>query len=75
MNGMETIAEIRRDKILNKSYVIALTADAMKGDAEKYIEAGCDAYLSKPVNKSALEKNLVQAAWVLGGNNGNILLI
>ncbi len=58
MNGLETIAEIRKDKNLKDSYVIALTADAMKGDAEKYIEAGCNAYLSKPVNKIALEKKL-----------------
>ena len=58
MNGMETIAEIRKDKNLKDAYVIALTADAMKGDAEKYVKAGCDAYLSKPLNKIALDKKL-----------------
>lgn len=51
MSGMEATAVIReREKISGEHMpVIAVTANAMVGDREKYLRAGMDAYISKPI--------------------------
>ncbi len=52
MNGYEATRIIRERNI--KTPIIAITANAMKGDADKCIEAGCDDYLSKPIESHKL---------------------
>ena len=54
MNGYEAAVALRAKKMTVP--IIALTANAMKGDAEKCLKAGCDEYLPKPVNRKILEK-------------------
>jgi PAS domain S-box-containing protein len=52
MNGYEATAEIK--KLRPELPVIAQTAYAMQGEAQKSANAGCDAYLSKPVDLKSL---------------------
>lgn len=49
MDGNEVLRRIRADASLQDLAVIALTAHAMAGDREKYLEAGFDDYVTKPI--------------------------
>jgi CheY-like chemotaxis protein len=61
LNGIEAFYEIREyeeNQSLNPIPVVALTANAIKGDREKFISLGMNDYLSKPINLYELEKIL-----------------
>lgn len=53
MTGVETLKKLKKIEGF-KTPVVALTANAFLGMKDKYIEAGFDDYLSKPINKSIL---------------------
>ena len=49
MDGLEVLQHIRAHARLPKLPVIALTAHAMAGDRERFLAAGFDGYLTKPI--------------------------
>jgi len=49
MDGTQVLAKIRAEERLKELPVVALTAHAMAGDREKYLAAGFDEYISKPI--------------------------
>lgn len=50
MDGLQATAILKADSDTRGIPVIALTALAMKGDEERILAAGCDGYISKPLN-------------------------
>lgn len=60
MDGVETLHEMRKQELGKGVPVIMLTANAIVGDREKYLEEGFDEFLSKPIMPERLEKIMLQ---------------
>jgi CheY-like chemotaxis protein len=54
MDGWETTRRIKADETIKHIPIIGLSSHAMSGDAEKAKEAGCDDYLTKPLDDELL---------------------
>ena len=67
MNGYRA-TQILRDKGITTP-IIALTANAMKGDSAKCREAGCDDYLAKPIHFAVLHK-MIEKHLLVGNETG-----
>jgi len=54
MDGYEATALLKKVDALADVPIIAMTANVMKGDREKTLEAGCDGYIQKPIDVDQL---------------------
>ena len=68
MSGIEALRRLRTDERTAHIPVLAVTAQAMKGDRERFIEAGFDGYVSKPVDIDELLTTVEQRC---GGGAGD----
>ena len=75
MNGLEVTRKLREPPAFSHTIIIGLTAYAMKGDKERIIESGCDAYLSKPINtrelRGVITEMLSQRKKIIPSINGD----
>ena len=58
MDGIEVVRILKNNEETRKIPVIAVTAHAMKEDKEKFLAAGCDGYIAKPIDPEALLKEI-----------------
>ena len=72
MNGFEVTRKLRETPSLSHTLIIGITAHAMKGDKEKVIESGCDAYLSKPINTRELPGMIAEMLLKRQGDNSGL---
>jgi len=54
IDGVEALEQLRQDERTSSIPVLALTAQAMSGDRDRFLDAGFDGYLSKPVDVAEL---------------------
>ena len=50
MDGLSVVREMKTDARTSRIPILALTAHAMRGDKDRFLEAGCDGYISKPID-------------------------
>ena len=60
MDGYAVTRIIKQDETTRHIPVVALTAYAMSGDAERALEAGCDGYITKPIDPDSFHKTIAQ---------------
>ncbi len=60
MDGLDATRVIKNDPALRDIPVLAITSHAMRGDREKALAAGCDGYISKPIETRGFIENLAK---------------
>ena len=64
MDGLSVVRAMKEDTRTARVPILALTAHAMRGDKDRFLDAGCDGYISKPIDVktflSSIEQYLVR---------------
>lgn len=60
MSGLEVTRKLREIPEFSRTPIVAITAYAMKGDEEKALDSGCNAYLSKPISARDLPNRIAK---------------
>jgi len=68
MDGYTLTAKIKKIEKFSKIPIIAVTANVMRGDREKSLEAGCDGYIQKPIDIDTLTQQIER--FIIRSTNG-----
>ncbi|MBL8089907.1 MAG: response regulator [Anaerolineales bacterium] len=68
MDGYTLTAKIKQIEKFSKIPIIAVTANVMRGDREKSLEAGCDGYIQKPIDIDTLTQQIER--FIIRSTNG-----
>jgi CheY-like chemotaxis protein len=60
MDGLSVVRAMKEDTRTARIPILALTAHAMRGDRDRFLEAGCDGYISKPIDVKTSLTNIQQ---------------
>jgi CheY-like chemotaxis protein len=60
MDGLSVVRALKEDERMQGIPILALTAHAMRGDKDRFLEAGCDGYISKPIDVKTFLTSLQQ---------------
>ena len=60
IDGLSVVRAMKNDSRTERIPILALTAHAMRGDRDRFLEAGCDGYISKPIDVKTFIASLEQ---------------
>ena len=60
MDGLSVVRAMKNDARTKQVPILALTAHAMRGDKDRFLEAGCDGYISKPIDVKTFISSIEQ---------------
>jgi CheY-like chemotaxis protein len=60
MDGLSVVRQMKTDSRTERVPILALTAHAMRGDKDRFLDAGCDGYISKPIDVKTFLSSIEQ---------------